>query len=295
VLTVLGESGRSEAVEVEVLDEKLFRGQTPQLEPNGDGIPNEVDDKVAVEGKYIDGNYYSLAEAPTIPEVLQVCSDQDLPAGISKATIWARVSALDEGGRVWGMVVPPDYRESQPEVEYALPDMDFPTVDLNPAGSNRYEGICENLDKVGTYAVLIYAEDMDGVSAPKVTRITVPEKEAVDPGDKLAISWVNVKEGILPRTPMLGQNYPNPFNPETWIPYQLAQNADVSVRIYSASGRLVRTLDLGYRPAGFYTGRDRAAYWDGRNQSGEQVSSGIYFYTIEAWDFSAVRKMTAKR
>ena len=77
---------------------------------------------------------------------------------------------------------------------------------------------------------------------------------------------------------MLLPNYPNPFNPETWIPYRLANAADVILTIYDTKGTMVRRLDLGYQPAGSYTARNRAAYWDGRNENGESVASGIYFY-----------------
>jgi hypothetical protein len=90
---------------------------------------------------------------------------------------------------------------------------------------------------------------------------------------------------------LLLQNYPNPFNPETWIPYQIREPAEVVIRIYNATGQLVRTLDLGQRSAGFYLGRTRAAYWDGLNSAGEKVASNIYFYQITAGNFSAARKM----
>ena len=86
-------------------------------------------------------------------------------------------------------------------------------------------------------------------------------------------------------------NYPNPFNPETWIPYYLAEPAEVTLTIYSAEGRLIRTLALGYQLAGFYRNKGRAAYWDGRNNLGEPVASGIYFYTLSAGEFSKTHKM----
>ena len=92
------------------------------------------------------------------------------------------------------------------------------------------------------------------------------------------------------RTALLA-NYPNPFNPETWIPYELANAADVSVSIYSTQGHLVRQLDLGHQDVGLYRSRSRAAYWDGRNNFGERVASGIYFYVLTAGDFAATRKM----
>ena len=95
----------------------------------------------------------------------------------------------------------------------------------------------------------------------------------------------------VPNTTALHPNYPNPFNPETWIPYQLQKPADVQISIYSQSGILIRELSLGYQAAGQYMSRSRAAYWDGRNQVGEPVASGLYFYTLTAGDFSATRKM----
>ncbi|RKU31934.1 hypothetical protein C6499_03875, partial [Candidatus Poribacteria bacterium] len=95
----------------------------------------------------------------------------------------------------------------------------------------------------------------------------------------------------LPEKTALLTNYPNPFNPETWIPYHLAEPADVKVRIYAADGALVRTLVLGHQIAGIYENRTRAAYWDGKNEVGEPVASGVYFYTFIAGDFTATRKM----
>ena len=95
----------------------------------------------------------------------------------------------------------------------------------------------------------------------------------------------------IPETSALLPNYPNPFNPETWIPYQLAEAADVTLTIYAVGGSLVRTLALGHQPIGIYQGKSRAAYWDGKNNLGEPVASGVYFYTITAGDFTATRKM----
>ena len=100
---------------------------------------------------------------------------------------------------------------------------------------------------------------------------------------------------VLPAETSLLPNYPNPFNPETWIPYQLATSANVSVSIYAADGKRVRSLALGHKPAGIYQDKSRAAYWDGRNERGEPVASGIYFYTLTAGDFSATKKMLIRK
>ena len=97
--------------------------------------------------------------------------------------------------------------------------------------------------------------------------------------------------GAIPETTALLPNYPNPFNPETWIPYHLAKDAEVKLTIYNVRGGVVRELMFGHQPAGVYESRARAAYWDGKNQLGEKVASGVYFYTLTAGDFTATRKL----
>ena len=100
---------------------------------------------------------------------------------------------------------------------------------------------------------------------------------------------------IIPQETALLHNYPNPFNPETWIPYHLAEPADVTLTIYAVDGKVVRRLDLGHQAAGYYQSKSRAAYWDGRNAVGERVASGIYFYTLTAGDFRATGKMLIRK
>ena len=95
----------------------------------------------------------------------------------------------------------------------------------------------------------------------------------------------------IPAETQLLPNYPNPFNPETWIPYRLAEDAFVTLTIYDQTGQIVRTLDVGHQIAAVYENRSKAIYWDGRNQVGEQVASGVYFYHLSAGDYSATRKM----
>ena len=106
----------------------------------------------------------------------------------------------------------------------------------------------------------------------------------------LALSQFQLRLDV--QTPALYQNYPNPFNPETWIPFTLSADAHVAIRIYGVGGQLIRALDLGYKPTGIYISREKAVYWDGRNEMGESVASGIYFYNIQAGEYTATRKMT---
>ena len=98
----------------------------------------------------------------------------------------------------------------------------------------------------------------------------------------------------IPTAPMqtrLFQSYPNPFNPDVWIPYELGEDALVSVEIYNISGQLVRTLPVGMKKRGQYITKDKAVYWDGRTQLGERATSGVYFYVLKAGDYVSMRKM----
>ena len=126
-------------------------------------------------------------------------------------------------------------------------------------------------------------------------------KQWLSQAQTLDLTDVTLQQGVLfleqllaaltPNETALLPNYPNPFNPETWIPYQLATSAEVTLHIYAVNGTLVRTLALGHQPAGMYQNRSRAAYWDGRNAFGEPVASGVYFYHLFARDYSATRMM----
>ncbi len=117
-----------------------------------------------------------------------------------------------------------------------------------------------------------------------------------DPDYKRGISVLEqLHKALTPKATVLLANFPNPFNPETWIPYHLSKDADVTLHIYAINGTLVRTLALGHQAAGMYQSRSRAAYWDGRNEFGEPVASGVYFYTLTAGDFTATRKMLIRK
>ena len=96
---------------------------------------------------------------------------------------------------------------------------------------------------------------------------------------------------MIPNKTVLRANYPNPFNPETWIPYHLASDTEVRINIYDIQGVLARQFNIGHQKAGYYTDRTKATYWDGRNKTGEPVSSGIYFYTLTTDGYTGIRRM----
>ena len=104
-------------------------------------------------------------------------------------------------------------------------------------------------------------------------------------------AYLNTVVELRPPKTALFQNYPNPFNPETWMPYQITQDTQVTIDIFNIAGELIRRIELGNQTAGWYVTKDRAAFWNGRNNTGEGVASGIYFYKLRAGNYSAVRKM----
>lgn len=95
---------------------------------------------------------------------------------------------------------------------------------------------------------------------------------------------------LAPKETALLPNYPNPFNPETWIPYHLAHDAEVTLTIYDTNGTMVCLLALRYQ-SGYYIDWSKAVYWDGRNESGESVANGVYFYQLKAGDYIATRRL----
>ena len=164
------------------------------------------------------------------------------------------------------------------------------------------DGVVNIADLVLVAGALGATAAAPSIQAESLKLLTAADvREWLSQAHRLNSSHVDYQRGLLvleqllaalaPKETLLLPNYPNPFNPETWIPYQLATSGDVKITIYDARGIVVRRLELGYRQAGYYTNRSRAAYWDGCNGLGEHVASGLYFYHLEAEGVSLLRKM----
>ena len=150
------------------------------------------------------------------------------------------------------------------------------------------------LDADAAMAPSLYPDSLERLSASDIRQwlSEARDRDFTDPSVRRGILFLEqLLASRVPKETVLLANYPNPFNPETWIPYQLAATADVTLTIYDVKGQVVRTLALGHQPAGIYQSRSRAAYWDGCNALGEQVASGVYFSHLEAEGVSLLRKM----
>ena len=158
---------------------------------------------------------------------------------------------------------------------------------------------------------------IDKTNGFRIILVDKSQNSVVNPGDKFGLEVLDkegklyaytevgidiseIQKGIvkanlapnqIPEITQILQNYPNPFNPETWIPFQLAEDSTVTARIYDVTGKQIRTIELGHIAAGNYVEINKAIYWDGKTEDGEQVSSGTYFYQIEAGDYIETKKM----
>ena len=174
-----------------------------------------------------------------------------------------------------------------------------PQVDVNRDGIINIQDLIVVAQHLGESTVSaapsVIAAINNGELTPAMVQAWIAQAQIEDDGSIAFRQGIANLERLLtlfiPDETALLHNYPNPFNPETWIPYQLAEPAEVTLTIHAINGTLIRTLTLGYQPAGIYQTRTRAAYWDGKNDVGEPVASGVYFYTLTAGDFNATRKM----
>ena len=179
------------------------------------------------------------------------------------------------------------------------------STDIDKEDINK-DGVVNIVDLVKVAAALGAGENAPALHSQKHTRIVAKNVQhwihlakQINGQDDIFQHGLRTLErlakALAPKETALLPNYPNPFNPETWIPYQLANPTDVSISIYAADGKVVRTLKLGSMPAGRYQSRSRAAHWDGKNAVGEPVASGLYFYKLTADDFTATRKMLIRK
>ena len=178
-----------------------------------------------------------------------------------------------------------------------------PQADVNNDGVINIQDLVVVAQHLGestdSAAPSVIAAIDNGELTPAMVQAWLTQAQIEDDGSITFQQGIATLEQLLtlfiPEETALLHNYPNPFNPETWIPYQLAEPAEVTLTIHSVNGTLVRTLVLGYQPAGIYQTHSRSAHWDGRNEVGEPVASGVYFYTLTAGDFNATRKMLIRK
>jgi hypothetical protein len=215
---------------------------------------------------------------------------KQIPAPSKENPHWAFVvcGAIYDGNRI----------AQNPELTVTAENLrtgDFAEAKVGQLENGRYTAAFIDLSrkdvvKPGDALGIYFRDTAEGVaSEPVVLMVTTSD---------IVKGYIEVNlqmEDIVPDKTALLQNYPNPFNPETWIPFQLAKDSDVVIAIFNLQGQMIRRLDIGHKQAGLYLSKGRAAYWDGQNETGEQVASGVYFYTIDAGGFRGTRRMVIIR
>ena len=221
-------------------------------------------------------------------------------------TVSVSVTGLQEAQSVTSIAEPPPIPQdvNRDDIVNIL-DLVLVASDLGDEGTDlaadvNGDGVVNILDLVLVAGAFGDAAAAPSAQAPQTltaadVQTWLTDARSLAGKDAMIKTGIVVLEQLLaaltpPETALL-LNYPNPFNPETWIPYQLGEDANVTLTIYDTNGIMIRRLDLGHQSADYYTNRGKAAYWDGRNEGGESVASGLYFYQLATPSFRQLRRM----
>ncbi len=288
---------------------------------NGDYLP--------MDPFFMDKNFYrevrlaatTLAEASNGDGTLATLTFEVEDFKPSTLTL-SEVYLVDADGKRWEVATADAEVTIPPEPEKAIladinrdgvvniQDLTIVNVRFGQTGKNSADingdGIVNIVDLVlvagafgnGAAAPALHPQSVETLTAVDIQRwlSQAQQLELTDAASLRGILFLEqLLAALIPKKTVLLANYPNPFNPETWIPYRLSKPADVTLTIYAVDGQMVRRLALGHQHAGIYQTRNRAAYWDGKNEFSEPVASGLYFYTLIAGDFTATRKMLIRK
>ena len=262
-------------ISVDTAGSKLYwtnaRGRVQRANLNGSGIQNVVDG-LGNPGEIVISNSIStLTGTPLTPPVSYATYDVNKDGAVDNTDAGLVIDALGTNNARYDV-------NGDGAVDFLDVVLVFDNRDDNVAGAPTIVGM-----KLSAVQIDIIQEQIDLL-------IATNDRSPAAMRTLVYLQQLLVTE-TRPEKTQLFANYPNPFNPETWIPYELATDTHVRITIYNTQGVVIRTLQFGHQSAGYYTGRDRAAYWDGRNALGEQVASGLYFYQLETDTMSSMRKM----
>ena len=262
-------------IAVDTTRSKLYwtnaRGRVQRASLNGSGIQNVVEG-LGSPGEIVISNSISetLTGTPLTPPVSYAQYDVNKDGTVDNTDAGLVIDALGTSNARYDV-------NGDGAVNFLDVVLVFDNRDDNVAGAPTIVGM-----KLSAVQIDIIQEQID---------LLIATNDRSPAAMRVLVYLQQLLVTARPEKTQLFANYPNPFNPETWIPYELATDTNVTITIYNTQGVVIRTLQLGHQSAGYYTDRDRAAYWDGRNALGEQVASGLYFYQLETDEMSLMRKM----
>ena len=243
----------------------------PQIDSDGNGVINEVTDLKIAERLFIGSD---IKPGTTIPVIKKVVGEQEI-VDSSTADLWVNVTSVQGIKEVWAVIVPPNFSNKDMKLPLQLPLFTM-SKKKKDGESDIYQGEYNSFNKSGVYRVIFFAEDTIGnVSKPFPAKVHVKKTKSIELTGKRFGLWGNLKTTLKPV-------YPNPANPEVWIPYDLAKDSNVRINIYSVSGQIVRSIAVGYKAAGTYSPKEKAIYWDGKDNNGQSISSGLYFIELDS-------------
>ena len=247
------------------------RGRIQRANLNGSGIQNVVDG-LGSPGEIVISNSISetLTGTPLTPPVSYAQYDVNKDGRVDNTDAGLVIDALGTSNAAYDV-------NGDGTVNFLDVVLVFDNRDDNVAGAPTIVGM-----KLSAVQIDIIQEQIE---------LLIATNDRSPAALRTLVYMEQLLATARPEKTQLFANYPNPFNPETWIPYELATDTHVRITIYNTQGVVIRTLEFGHQSAGYYTGRDRAAYWDGRNALGERVASGLYFYQLETDEMSSMRKM----
>ena len=262
-------------ISVDTAGRKLYwtnaRGRIQRANLNGSGIQNVVDG-LGSPGEIVISNSISetLTGTPLTPPVSYAQYDVNKDGRVDNTDAGLVIDALGTSNAAYDV-------NGDGTVNFLDVVLVFDNRDDNVAGAPTIVGM-----KLSAVQIDIIQEQIE---------LLIATNDRSPAALRTLVYMEQLLATARPEKTQLFANYPNPFNPETWIPYELATDTHVRITIYNTQGVVIRTLEFGHQSAGYYTGRDRAAYWDGRNALGERVASGLYFYQLETDEMSSMRKM----
>ena len=223
----------------------------------------------------------------TIDITIPAVEDNNAPVFSDGDSTTRSVAENTVSGANIGSVVAATDADTEDTLTYHLGGTDADSFRIVKSSGQLQTNAELDAETKSTYTVKVAVSDGKGGTDSITVTINVTDVASAAPSLETS--------PVIPDNTALLTNFPNPFNPETWVPYQLAKPAKVTLTIYNMRGVVVRTIALGHKAADVYTSRSRAIHWDGRNMFGEKVAAGLYFYTLTAGDWTATRKMLIRK
>ena len=149
-------------------------------------------------------------------------------------------------------------------------------------------------DSSGLFAKVSFRVKAEGESLIKFEFDTEANRRTLFIEKDYVVPEIIPDEGkieVIPSVSILLQSYPNPSSDSCFIPFKLSEDSNVTVEVYNITGQRVRTIEAGYKKAGLYITKEKALFYDTRNDRGDKLSQGLYFISLKAGKYSGRQRL----